>query len=338
MGLPSDHPAQELLSGLLSRGESKLTELVEDRHQEGLHVEFKLKYDPTRVDLDDSDKKNLGKVLSSFSNSEGGLLIWGIGTSRVASADVASEVRPIANIRKFANILADLSVSYLSPKNSGIEVHTILTEAAPNSGIAVLVVPPGPNRPYMSNAPTHRKYFQRTSTNTLELEHFQVADLFAANRNAMLTVRFTIQTASYTKDGTLEISFHLSNTGIVGAEYPYVWFQVPEQLHIIGISPFDRANSTSSDHRKKFVSPPSFVLFPEEEIVVAKFLVHVQQHDNAEFLHLGHVPTFVERGTRPRLPDCEILIWIGANNSNQMSQTLKFSSSDLLRKLRQPAR
>lgn len=48
------------------------------------------------------DKKNLAKAISGFGNSEGGVLIWGLGSSRrVQNGDVAEIKFPIQNVKRF---------------------------------------------------------------------------------------------------------------------------------------------------------------------------------------------------------------------------------------------
>ena len=44
---------------------------------ERIHVDFKEKQNRSHAKLDESDKENLGKAVSGFANSGGGVLIWG---------------------------------------------------------------------------------------------------------------------------------------------------------------------------------------------------------------------------------------------------------------------
>ena len=70
---------------------------------EGLRLEFKEKEDRTTAALSKGDKKQIAEAVSSFANSDGGTIIFGIKTKRSGDGDVAAELMPIANVEQFAS-------------------------------------------------------------------------------------------------------------------------------------------------------------------------------------------------------------------------------------------
>lgn len=53
---------------------------VKERRQEDLHLDFKLVADGRKVQP--SDRRTLAKAISSFANSEGGVVVWGVEATR----------------------------------------------------------------------------------------------------------------------------------------------------------------------------------------------------------------------------------------------------------------
>ena len=68
---------RDLFDRLRAGGEAAVEGLVDDGMHETVELEFKRKSDRSHGQYNDDDKKNLAKELSAFSNSMGGLLVWG---------------------------------------------------------------------------------------------------------------------------------------------------------------------------------------------------------------------------------------------------------------------
>jgi predicted HTH transcriptional regulator len=77
---------------------SDLDELIKGAEAEGLYLECKA---PTAPQLTRDLRNTLGKALSGFSNTEGGIIIWGISTTKHAQSglDVLSQIEPIGNCK-----------------------------------------------------------------------------------------------------------------------------------------------------------------------------------------------------------------------------------------------
>src|SRR5882672_6755899 len=71
------------------------------------------------------DQQELGRQLSAFSNSMGGLIVWGVKATKDpgSGVDCANKAVPILNIEKFKNDAIRLSGQILMPKNDGIFVE-----------------------------------------------------------------------------------------------------------------------------------------------------------------------------------------------------------------------
>ncbi|MDF0603796.1 ATP-binding protein [Psychromarinibacter sp. C21-152] len=109
---------------LVAEGEAYLEELCLRGQEESLTLEFKTSEDVKSRKLSRIDRRNIGKELSAFSNSIGGVLIWGVGTEKGPEGlDRAKYLAPIANIRKIYADVIEYSKDYLSPRNEDVEVE-----------------------------------------------------------------------------------------------------------------------------------------------------------------------------------------------------------------------
>src|SRR5258708_34057795 len=98
--------------------EDDLLSLIRDGVREGLRIEYKQKANPRCPELDDPDRKNFSRTLSSFANSEGGILLWGIKTNIIGDVKLLKILVAINKIfdmeKRRSNFLAiSLQPSYI---------------------------------------------------------------------------------------------------------------------------------------------------------------------------------------------------------------------------------
>lgn len=73
-----------------------LEELIDNAEAEGLYLECKA---PGGPQLSRDLKVHLAKAISGFSNTAGGVIIWGMSTTKQAQSglDVLTQIEPIGN-------------------------------------------------------------------------------------------------------------------------------------------------------------------------------------------------------------------------------------------------
>ncbi|MCF7753206.1 ATP-binding protein [Paenibacillus xylanexedens] len=78
--------------------------------EETLFLDFKAKTDPRTVGLKKEDKRVYAKALSGFSNSSGGVIVWGIDARKDGNTgpDIAREEKPIVYFKRFLTNLNSL--------------------------------------------------------------------------------------------------------------------------------------------------------------------------------------------------------------------------------------
>lgn len=188
------------------------------RHQEeNLHLEFKRVSNP---DLVGDDKRHLARVLSSFANSAGGIIVWGVDARRNAegTADAASALHEIEPLGILISRLNEYTGQATEPIVAGV-LHRAI-EMVPGRGYAVTLVPESNGGPHMAKLGEDR-YYKRAGDRVYRMEHFDIADMFG--RRARPKLELTIRPRS----GGTELIFGLKNVGRGIARAPYLALSCP---------------------------------------------------------------------------------------------------------------
>lgn len=152
---------------------------------EGLRLEFKEKENPSTSALSKGDKKQIAEAVSSFANSDGGTIIFGIKTKRSGDSDIASELKPIANVEQFASNFRMVCSLNVSPPVPHVEVRSVALQDS-DDGLIVCEVPRSDQRPHMSTAPGVHSYFRRSFQGNVPMTPSEVRDQILAVRDAIL--------------------------------------------------------------------------------------------------------------------------------------------------------
>lgn len=199
-------PLRQLFERLEREGD--LQQLVQEKTQENLHLEFKEKEDRSHGNLDDDDRKNFSKVLSSFANADGGILIFGIATARSPDApDHAHELKPIVDAARFRAKLMDSILNATHPVIDGVVINTVDGTA----GGYVKCLIPASDRPPHRAMLASREYYRRTSTGDRRMEHDELADIFGRRLRPVLSV--IAHLSSSPQSGEAHLFFSVVNSG-----------------------------------------------------------------------------------------------------------------------------
>lgn len=148
------------------------------REQETLHLDFKTV--PAGL-----DRKLLARTMSGFGNADGGVLVWGIDARRQPDgSDVASELRPIDAVAPFLSELTRYAAEAVNPAIEGVG-HRVLQRSNCEPGFIATLIPRSDGGPFMAKFGEDR-YFKRSGTQTLRMEHYEVADMFGRRRRPQL--------------------------------------------------------------------------------------------------------------------------------------------------------
>lgn len=151
-----------------------IRELISKRHQEDLHLEFKVLGNNRSFKRD--DRRNLAVAVSGFANSDGGIVVWGVVAEKDDDAvDAASREQPVENVHAGLSELQGLTGSAASPVVDGVLHKSV--QAQGDAGFLVTFVPPSDRGPHMAKLGEDR-YYKRSGDSFRKMEHFDVADMF----------------------------------------------------------------------------------------------------------------------------------------------------------------
>ena len=185
--------------------------------EENIHLDFKTVRDAAMSSSD--DRRNLACAMSGFSNSAGGLIVWGVDARKnTEGVDCAVAVQPISQIALLLGRLNTLSGEATDPGIAGIQ-HRII-ETGGGAGIAVTLVPESETGPHMAKLGENR-YYKRIGDGFYKMEHYDIADMFGRRRKPKLTV-FYRATGTHS---TAEVHLGIRNEGRATARAPFFAFQ-----------------------------------------------------------------------------------------------------------------
>ncbi|MBZ3693260.1 AlbA family DNA-binding domain-containing protein [Phyllobacterium calauticae] len=259
------------IDDILARGEVALHDAIKNRIQESLQLDFKEALGQQPVfDADGIATKHgrgvIAKALSAFSNSAGGILVFGVQCRKDdEKIDCASSLLPFSNYEQAHSDLNSQVGNLLQPKNSGIQVHSFASMDNPSKGYVVVVVPRSDRRPHRSEASGQKGYFKRSGASTFEMEHYDIEDAFrrTASPELELEIRFTSRMLTLGRQ-IIEMEFWLTNVGDVSAEFPMLHFPELQRIRYDWPAPYQFGNITMENNEKsaKYYSDADFVLHP----------------------------------------------------------------------------
>jgi hypothetical protein len=219
---------------ILAQGESAINEIVADRREEALHLEFKTLSSNSGLNRD--DRKMIAKAICGFANAEGGLLIVGVETTKIDGVDAAFKIRPTRDLNRVRGLVTAAIPELLSPQHNAISVHSITASSGSDEGYILIEIPPSDDRPHMSIS--EQRYFRRGSDGTRVLLHGEVRELMFATREGALEMKCGIRCGASTNDLRFDIRLVLNirNVGRVPVTAPYVQIEqpgwtIPSDLH-----------------------------------------------------------------------------------------------------------
>jgi len=248
----------------------QVEEFVTNKREEDLHLDFKTANFPN-IDTN-YDMKNFSECLSGFSNSDGGLIIWGIKASKNSKGqDVAHDKKPIKELTKFSNHLKRNEGRATTPNIIGIDYKKFEINKN-DEGYLVVFVPPSDRSPHMANL-SEKHYYKRSGDSFYICEHFDIIDLIGRNKNPELKFEltpFTIEPVGGREKPyyNIKVNFAISNNTSIIAKYPKLEIIVNHPFQIWEFGLDGNRNSglkrqffkTFSSH---YIGGADFVIYPE---------------------------------------------------------------------------
>jgi hypothetical protein len=181
--------AEDLFKEIVEGRYGRIDQFVRDGTWESLHVDFKQKQNSSHGIAERNDIKNYSKALSGFANSDGGVIVWGVECKPQSPGDpdVASQLRPITQHQAFMTSLNALGSQLVARSVESVQ-NLSIDDPATNSGFVATLIPASDYAPHRAEAKDVRGiYFKRNLSNFIQMEHFELEDMFGRRRKAILS-------------------------------------------------------------------------------------------------------------------------------------------------------
>lgn len=224
--------ARSLFNLFEQQGEDLINRMVKEGEQESLILDFKSARNES-APMQEDDRKTLAEAISGFSNSDGGLIVWGVdcrsGPTR-DDPDQAQAVKPIKNLSRWLSDLNQYTHQVVSPEVVGVEHKLILKYGETDIGYAVTYVPKCNSQPIMAIAKKKEQYcyFIRSGSSFVKMESFMVSDRYQRRPQPKLEISWNIVRLSSTgsTENTISIKIGIilgiKNNSLGIAIYPAI--------------------------------------------------------------------------------------------------------------------
>jgi hypothetical protein len=292
-----------------------LEELINDSQQENLFMDFKT---ISKSEFSRDDRKTLAKALSGFSNSSGGLIVWGVDARKNEDGvDCAVAKKEIDQLALFMSKLEQLTGELANPIVDNVNHKAI--KSTNDKGFAITLIPESYVGPHMAKGGEDR-YYKRSGDSFYRMEHFDLEDMFGRRKKPVLQLTTKIaKTGSAGVESWLSVILGIKNVGRGSAKAPYLSVTISHPYSINNKYGIDGNGNFGLDVLKKSHGT-------DENIYggTANFVLHPGTHVDVTAINLKIIPRSQE------IPDIEIKYKITAEDVVLVEDHTFISRDELL--------
>lgn len=193
--------AEDIFEKLIYFGEDAIDEFIMSRQTEELFLDFKQAVSDGKSmrSLHPNDRRNLGKAISAFGNSEGGVLVWGVECSRdLELGDVAKAKVKVQNVHRFLSWLENAISGCTIPSHNKVRNHIISCDDN-GDGFVATYIPKSDIAPLMTT--TGSQIYIRSGSNNVPAPYAVIAGMFGKRPQPNIELVISNKTLEVGKDG-----------------------------------------------------------------------------------------------------------------------------------------
>lgn len=249
--------AWNIFNEIRSKEVAYIDDMIKNQISEELFLDYKCVATPNGgVKLSDDDKRNLGKAISGFGNSDGGVVVWGVdcrmikGVGDVPVGYQADTPGPLKSFSPnwFKSILENFTSGTTLPSHQGVQ-HISLTRPEKNDGVVVTYVPAGTSVPYRSISDGKDVYYIRSGSDFRPAPHAVLAALFGQRPQPVINIFCNISPQNHEYEAPqsdhvlwVNLEVTLKNVGRGMAEDLFMLIDVTSTPFACKHHPFDIKN------------------------------------------------------------------------------------------------
>ncbi|NBV23367.1 MAG: ATP-binding protein [Proteobacteria bacterium] len=261
----------------------RLEQMIADRVEEHLSLDYKRADSLAKADV---RKAEVTKDVSSFANSSGGVLIYGVAEFRdEARRHLPERLDPIQR-NEISKEWLDQVVQTIQPRIEGVVIHSVTISEQDNTVCYVVEVP----QSHTAHMARDNRYHKRHNFTTLAMEDYEVRDVM--NRRTYPRIRGFIYVNRNTSrtEAVGMVLVRLENVGRVMARHVMVELELPINLEgWIAVDPPVLSKTTAEGnchHFRLALEPGAAPIFPGSDVTLTRKL-----HRGVKFLdNNGNTP------------------------------------------------
>lgn len=254
---------------------SKIEEFIAEGETEGLYLECK---SPSVPKLIQKEKSELASALSGFSNTEGGVIIWGVSTIKHlhGNLDVLTQIEELGNCDYFAKQIETSIPQLTIPAITNSKTKVIKKSKRNGRGIIITYVPKTLGDPVQSNKDNH--FYFRAGDGFTKLPYEMLKRLFASTESPDLHVVFNSELVNVKGEGIWEIPIILRNNSSAIAEKTKVIVELENKDYCQEIR-FDKFRDISymNPDKKMFITDINDIIYRKLDVVAGKIIVKMKK-------------------------------------------------------------
>lgn len=194
-----------------------LHRLISEGESESYYLECKA---PSQPKLSSDLQATLAKAISGFSNSDGGVIIWGMSTTKKlhSELDLMTQIEPIGNCKSFAAELANKIPTLTVPAIRTYEQKLIKEKPSAERGIVVTYIPPVTGDPIQSLK--DELFYFRSGASFSKAPHHMIKRLFAATESPDIHCIVSAQNSE--EENTAHLKFLVENRSSAIGEHVHL--------------------------------------------------------------------------------------------------------------------
>jgi len=282
----------------------RLRELIADGETEGLYLECKA---PSTPRMTKDLQVHLAKAISGFSNTAGGVVIWGMSTTKHihTGLDVLTQIEPLGNAGRFEQGVHSLIPTLATPAVLNFHTKVLRRKSSDTRGVVIAHIPKTIGDPVQSNKDS--LFYFRSGDEFSVAPYEMIKRLFSATESPDLHPVFNANLVKCQEDRSFRIPIGIQNRSGAIAEHVTVSVKIENVTACESITPNNFYDSSD-------LNPGQKIYFCNFGGVVYRGLNHI----------LGHFIIKMKKDKRfKRRLDIEITLYA----NNMVAREVKYTAS-----------
>lgn len=263
-----------------------ISQLIENEVEEHIHLDYK---SSGSLAKDDKKKTEISKDVSSFANSDGGIIIYGLMEKDHKPASIT-----FINGKEYTKEWLENIINMIQPRINGVNIYPIRYDNDLNKTIYIVKIPRSDMAPHMA---IDKRYYKRFNFSSMPMEDYEVKDILYRHQSPslyILSASIQKDDEEFCGDKYIQYSFKawiVNNGNRLCKEYKLSasFFNLPKNIKC-SYQPAEGKvlSMLVCDYCFRISSPSKETIFPNETIETGHytFEIPVDQTDNLNKIYV----------------------------------------------------